>query len=203
MVCESYYYGNLWQVFVQVIVYLIEEKGLQVFILVEVVCQVGVSVVVFYCYFVGCDELLEEVVWYGFEEFLQWFEIVFFGGKFILFLVLFYMGKVYLVFVVEWCGYYIVMFEFGILIILNFVLIQVVDWVCGVLVMVVEELFCIVFGDQCLFVWMVVDYIWVFSYGVVELFSCGKFGGCLLILFEDMLESGMLIYLCGFGVIFV
>lgn len=41
---------------------LIEEKGLIGFILFEVVCEVGVILVVVYWYFVGCEDLIVEVV---------------------------------------------------------------------------------------------------------------------------------------------
>ena len=48
---------------------------------------------------------------------------------------------------------------------------------------------------------MVANHIWALSHGVVELFSRGKPGGRTPIAPTDMLESGVLIYLRGLGVL--
>lgn len=58
----GYYYGNLCQVLVEVVLQFIEVKGLIGFILFEVVKIVGVILVVVYRYFEGCDDLIVEVV---------------------------------------------------------------------------------------------------------------------------------------------
>ena len=48
---------------------------------------------------------------------------------------------------------------------------------------------------------MVANHVWAMSHGVVELFGRGRPGGRAPIGADDMLESGVLIYLRGLGVI--
>ena len=48
---------------------------------------------------------------------------------------------------------------------------------------------------------MVANHIWAISHGVVELFGRGKPGSRSPISAAEMLESGVLIYLRGLGVI--
>ena len=48
---------------------------------------------------------------------------------------------------------------------------------------------------------MVANHIWALSHGVVELFARGKRGTRSPISAEDMLNSGVLVYLRGLGII--
>ncbi|MFT4013143.1 MAG: TetR/AcrR family transcriptional regulator [Paracoccus sp. (in: a-proteobacteria)] len=197
----SYHHGNLRQALVQATIGLIEERGPQAFTLAEAARLAGVSAAAPYRHFAGRDELLEEVARQGFEEFAERLEAAFDQGRPSPLSAFLRMGQAYLAFAAERRGSYIAMFESGISIAGNAALSQAAERARGTLVRGAEALFQRVPSGPRPPAGMVADHIWALSHGVVELFGRGKPGGRSPISAPDMLESGVLIYLRGLGVI--
>lgn len=201
MARETYHHGNLRQALTEATVRLIEEKGPQAFTLAEAARAAGVSAAAPYRHFSGREDLLEEVARQGFEEFANRLEAAFDDGRPTPLSSFLRMCKAYLAFADQRRGHYIAMFESGISITGNAALTQAADRARGTLVRGAETLFQRIPGGRRPPAGMVADHVWALSHGVVELFSRGKPGGRSPIGPEDMLESGVLIYLRGLGVI--
>lgn len=201
MARSSYHHGNLRHALIEATVQLIEEKGPQAFTLAEAARLAGVSAAAPYRHFSGRDEVLEDIARQGFEEFADRLEAAFDDGRPRALTAFLRMGQEYLVFAAERRGYYIAMFESGLSIAGNPALAQASERARGVLVRGAEALFqgTAIAGRPPS--GMIADHVWALSHGVVELFSRGKPGSRSPISPADMLESGVLIYLRGLGVI--
>lgn len=201
MARSSYHHGNLRQALVDATTRLIEEQGPQAFTLAEAARLAGVSAAAPYRHFTGKDDLLEEVARQGYVEFSERLEAAFGEGQPSALSAFLRMGQAYLTFAAERRGFYIAMFESGISIAGNPALAQASDRAQSVLLRGAEALFKRLPADRRPPAGMVANHIWAMSHGVVELFGRGKPGGRSPISPSDMLESGVLIYLRGLGVI--
>ncbi|KGJ09982.1 TetR/AcrR family transcriptional regulator (plasmid) [Paracoccus versutus] len=201
MARTSYHHGNLRQALVEATVQLIEEKGPQAFTLAEAARLAGVSAAAPYRHFAGREDLLEEVARQGFEEFADRLEAAFDQGRPRPLTAFLRMGQEYLTFAAERRGFYMAMFESGISIAGNAGLSQASERARGILVRGAETLFAQLPNGRRPPPGMVADHVWALSHGVVELFGRGKPGSRSPISAGDMLESGVLIYLRGLGVI--
>lgn len=197
----SYHHGNLRQALVEATTRLIEEKGPQGFTLAEAARLAGVSGAAPYRHFAGRDELLEEIARQGFEEFSDLLEAAFDGGRPSPLSAFTRIGQAYLRFAAERRGAYTAMFESGISITGNPALSQAAERARAIMVAAATLLFQRQPPERRPPAGMVADHIWAMSHGVVELFGRGKPGARSPISPEDMLESGVLIYLRGLGVI--
>ena len=198
---KSYHHGNLRQALVDATAALVEEAGPQSFTLTEAARRAGVSPAAPYRHFKGRDDLLEEVARQGFLEFAARLETAFDEGRPNPMTAFLRMGQAYLDFARERPGFYMAMFESGISITGNAELTRASDRAFGMLVRAAETLFAEMPQDRRPPARMVANHIWALSHGVVELFSRGKPGGRTPIAPGDMLESGVLIYLRGLGVL--
>lgn len=198
---KSYHHGNLRQALVDATAALVEESGPQSFTLTEAARRAGVSPAAPYRHFKGRDDLLEEVARQGFLEFAARLETAFDEGRPNALTAFLRMGQAYLDFARERPGFYMAMFESGISITGNAELTRASDRAFGMLVRAAETLFAEMPQDRRPPARMVANHIWALSHGVVELFSRGKPGGRTPIAPADMLESGVLIYLRGLGVL--
>ncbi len=200
MARSSYHHGNLRQALVDATVQLIEDSGPQGFTLAEAARLAGVSAAAPYRHFTGREELLEELARQGFEEFAARLEAAFDEGRPRPLTAFLRMGQEYLNFAAERRGFYIAMFESGISIAGNSGLQQASERARGVLLRGAEALFPNRPGPRPP-AGMIADHIWALSHGVVELFGRGRPGARSPVSAADMLESGVLIYLRGLGVI--
>ncbi|MFV0303634.1 MAG: TetR/AcrR family transcriptional regulator [Paracoccus sp. (in: a-proteobacteria)] len=198
---KSYHHGNLRQALVDATAALVEEAGPQSFTLTEAARRAGVSPAAPYRHFKGRDDLLEEVARQGFLEFAGRLEAAFDAGRPNPMTAFLRMGQTYLDFARERPGFYMAMFESGISITGNAELARASDRALGILVGAAETLFAEMPAEKRPPARMVANHIWALSHGVVELFSRGKPGGRTPIAPADMLESGVLIYLRGLGVL--
>lgn len=198
---KSYHHGNLRQALVEATADLIEQSGPQAFTLAEAARRAEVSPAAPYRHFKGRDDLLEEVARQGFIDFADRLDAAFDEGRPHPLDAFQRMGQAYLDFAAERPGYYMAMFESGISIAGNAALTEASERAQGVLVRGAEALFAHVALADRPPARMVANHIWALSHGVVELFSRGKPGGRTPISPSDMLESGVLVYLRGLGLI--
>lgn len=198
---ESYHHGNLRQALVDATVGLIEDKGPMGFTLAEAARLAGVSAAAPYRHFSGRDQLLEEVARQGFHDFALRLESAFDGGKPSALSAFLRMGQAYLRFASEKPGFYMAMFESGLSITGNADLTAAADRAQDAMQGASAALFERLAPDSRPPARMVANHVWAMSHGVVELFGRGRPGGRAPIGADDMLESGVLIYLRGLGVI--
>lgn len=198
---KSYHHGNLRQALVEATADLVQEQGPQAFTLTEAARRAGVSPAAPYRHFKGRDELLEEVARQGFIDFAARLEAAFDGGRPKPLSAFLRMGQAYLDFASERPGYYMAMFESGLSIAGNADLAAASGRAQGVLVTAAEALASRLPPERRPPVRMVANHIWAMSHGVVELFGRGRPGTRSPVAPTEMLESGVLIYLRGLGVI--
>ncbi len=197
----SYHHGNLRQALVDAAAALIEEKGPLAFTLTEAARRAGVSAAAPYRHFAGREELLAEVARQGFEEFTARLNAAFDGGQPSTISALQRIGIAYLRFARERPGLYMAMFESGMDFAGDSPTGQAAHLAQSVHLRAARALFAhLPEGDRPPAM-MVANHIWALSHGVVELFSRGKPGANSPISPEDLLESGVLIYLRGLGVL--
>lgn len=197
----SYHHGNLRQALVDATVGLIEQKGPAGFTLAEAARLAGVSAAAPYRHFEGRDQLLEEVARQGYLDFAARLEAAFGGGQPSALSAFLRMGQAYLTFASEKPGFYIAMFESGLSIAGNAELSAAADRAQEALLTGATALFARIPADRRPPPIMVANHIWAMSHGVVELFGRGRPGSRVPVTAADMLESGVLIYLRGLGVI--
>lgn len=198
---ETYHHGNLRQALVDASVRLIEQKGPMGFTLAEAARQAGVSAAAPYRHFTGRDELLEEVARQGFLDFAARLETAFADGAPSPLSAFLRMGDAYLSFAAERPGFYMAMFESGLSIVGNADLAAAAERAEDVLTRSAEAMFERLPAGRRPPPSMVANHVWAMSHGVVELFGRGRPGARSPVSAAEMLESGMLIYLRGLGVI--
>lgn len=201
MARDSYHHGNLRQALVDATVALIEQKGPMAFTLAEAARQAGVSAAAPYRHFSGRDQLLEEVARQGFLDFAARLEAAFDGGRPSALSTFLRMGEAYLGFAAARPGFYMAMFESGLSIAGNADLAAAAERAELALVRAAEALFARLPPGRRPPATMVANHVWALSHGVVELFGRGRPGTRSPIGAAEMLESGVLIYLRGLGVI--
>lgn len=201
MARDSYHHGNLRQALVDATVALIEQKGPMAFTLAEAARQAGVSAAAPYRHFSGRDQLLEEVARQGFLDFAARLEAAFDGGRPSALSAFLRMGEAYLGFAAARPGFYMAMFESGLSIAGNADLAAAAERAELALVRAAEALFARLAPGRRPPATMVANHVWALSHGVVELFGRGRPGTRSPIGAAEMLESGVLIYLRGLGVI--
>ncbi len=201
MARKGYHHGNLREALVKATIKLIEEKGPTGFTMAEAAKQAGVSAAAPYRHFKGREELIAEIARQGFAIFgdlmqyaqqknhasaLSAFEAV---------------GRAYLAFARKFPGYYIAMFESGINLNRDPEIASVANSAMNGLVSAAEALCQHIPADKRPPANMIANHIWAMSHGVVELFARGEPGTNTPYSPEDLLESGIGIYLRGLGVI--
>lgn len=198
---QSYHHGNLREALVEAAVELIEQTGPQAFTLAEAARRAGVSPAAPYRHFKGRDDLLEEVAKRGFCLFAEKVHAAYDGGLPNPLRALGRVGSAYLEFASENPGYYTAMFESNVAVVSNPELWEISERAFGVLVRAAEALAESLPKDERPPARMVANHIWALSHGVVELFSRSKNYSRTPVSPEDMLSSGVLIYLRGLKLI--
>lgn len=198
---QRYHHGNLREALVEATVALIEQRGPLAFTLAEAARQAGVSAAAPYRHFKGRDDLLEEVARRGFLDFADLLEAAFDEGRPSPLSAMMRLGTAYLDFAREQPGYYMAMFESGVSVAGNPDLAQAASRADAALSDAAAALFDHLPEDQRPPARMVAHHIFAMSHGVVELFTRGRPGARSPISPEEMLESGVLIYLRGLGLL--
>ncbi len=201
MARKGYHHGNLREALVKATIKLIEEKGPTGFTMAEAAKQAGVSAAAPYRHFKGRDELIAEIARQGFAIFgdlMQYAQQTNHSSALSAFEAV---GRAYLAFARKFPGYYIAMFESGINLNRDPEIATVASSAMNGLVSAAEALCQHIPADKRPPASMIANHIWAMSHGVVELFARGEPGTNTPYSPEDLLESGIGIYLRGLGVI--
>ncbi|SFI85679.1 TetR/AcrR family transcriptional regulator [Celeribacter neptunius] len=198
---RGYHHGNLRQALVDAALVLIEQKGPTGFTLSEAAKTAGVTPAAVYRHFEGREDLIAEIARQGFEVFADLLDYAFESGQPSALASFEATGRAYLAFARKYPGHYIAMFESGISMQRTPELHQVATRALGVLERAAEHLSQQIPAENRPPPQMFAAHIWAMSHGVVELFARGTPGAKCPFPPEDLLETGIGIYLRGLGLI--
>ncbi len=198
---KGYHHGNLREALVAATLRLIEERGPLGFTLAEAARAAGVSPAAPYRHFPGREALIEEAARQGFLLFAERLEAAWNGGQPSALSAFLRMGEAYLVFAQSNPGHYAAMFESGISTVANPDLAHASGRAFSALAGAAARLAERLPPERRPPAGMVANHVWALSHGIVELFARGKPGGRAPYSAEELLESGVSIYLRGLGLI--
>ena len=184
---RGYHHGNLRQALVEATLTLITEKGPQGFTISEAAKAAGVTPAAVYRHFHGREELLAEIARQGFEIFADLMDHAYQSGQPSALASFEATGRAYLAFARKFPGHYMAMFEAGLSMNANPELAHAATRATAILEKSAAAMFS--------------AHIWALSHGVVELYARGTPGARTPFPPEDLLESGIGIYLRGLGLI--
>ncbi|MCP5037281.1 MAG: TetR/AcrR family transcriptional regulator [Rhodobacteraceae bacterium] len=198
---RGYHHGNLRQALVDAALQLIEVKGPSGFTLSEAAKQAGVTPAAVYRHFAGREDLIGEAALQGYDVFADLMEYAYNKGQPSALASFEATGRAYLAFARKYPGHYVAMFESGISVNHTPELAKVAGRALGVLEKAASELSTHIPPGKRPPARMVSAHIWAMCHGVVELFARGSPGTKSPFPPEDLLESGIGIYLRGLGLI--
>ncbi len=198
---RGYHHGNLRQALVDAALSLIEAKGPAGFTLSEAAKQAGVTPAAVYRHFAGRVDLIAEAARQGFEIFADLMEYAYAQGQPSALASFESVGRAYLAFARKYPGHYISMFESGVSLNHSPELAQASGRAMAVLERSAADLSDHIPPEKRPPSRMVAEHIWAMSHGVVELFARAAPGTKSPFPPEDLLESGIGIYLRGLGLI--
>ena len=198
---QGYHHGNLRRALVDSALRLIEEKGPTGFTLSEAAKGADVTPAAVYRHFDGREALIAEAARQGYEIFADLIEHAHDTGGPSALSRLEAVGRAYLAFARRHPGHYIAMFESGVSINRTPALAALARRAFGVLERSAEEISAHIPPERRPPSQMVSAHIWAMSHGVVELFARGSPGTKAPFPPEDLLESGIGVYLRGLGLV--
>lgn len=198
---RGYHHGNLRQALVEAALSLIEEKGPAGFTLSEAAKQAGVTPAAVYRHFAGREDLIAEAARQGYEIFADVMQYAYDKGQPSALASFESTGRAYLAFARKYPGHYIAMFESGISINRTPELAAGASRAWAVLQRAAEDLSRHIPPEKRPPSSMFSAHIWALSHGVVELFARNSPGTQSPFPPEDLLESGIGIYLRGLGLV--
>ncbi len=198
---RGYHHGNLRQALVEAALALIAEKGPTGFTLSEAAKTAEVTPAAVYRHFSGRDQLLAEVARQGYDIFAALMAFAYNDGKPTALAAFGSTGRAYLAFARKYPGHYMAMFESGLNLQAHPDLAIVSQKARDVIERAAEQLMGHLPADKRPPATMVSAHIWALSHGVVELFMRGAPGAKSPFAPEDLLESGVGIYLRGLGLL--
>ena len=197
---RGYHHGNLRAALLEAALNLIREKGPTGFTLSEAAKQAGVTPAAVYRHFSGREDLIAEAARQGFEIFAEVMaeacanqpsDLAAFEAA----------GRAYLDFARRYPGHYVAMFESGIAINRSPELAAAANRALGQIEARAQALSAHIPPEMRPPPSMVAAHVRALSHGVVELFARAPTGGQGPFSPEDLLESGIGIYLRGLGLI--
>ncbi len=198
---RGYHHGNLRQALIDAALQLITEKGPMGFTLSEAAKQAGVTPAAVYRHFDGRDALIAETARQGFEIFADVMEYAYDSGQPSPLAAFEATGRAYLAFARKYPGHYIAMFESGICVTGSPDLLAASARARGILDRAAEDLSRQIPAGHRPPPAMFSAHVWALSHGVVELFLRNSAGTRSPFAPEDLLESGIGIYMRGLGLI--
>ncbi|REC57622.1 TetR/AcrR family transcriptional regulator [Rhodosalinus sediminis] len=201
MAKRGYHHGNLRQELVAAALRLIEARGPQGFTLSEAAKQAGVTPAAVYRHFEGREDLIAEAARQGYEIFAEVMGAAYETGQPSALAAFEATGRAYLAFARRYPGHYIAMFESGISIQRTPELAAAADRAWGVLQRAAEDLSQHIPPEKRPPPAMFSAHVWAMSHGVVELFARNSPGTQSPFPAEELLESGIGVYLRGLGLI--
>ncbi|SNR70667.1 TetR/AcrR family transcriptional regulator [Puniceibacterium sediminis] len=198
---RGYHHGNLAQALVDAALTLIEAKGPTGFTLSEAAKQAGVTPAAVYRHFSGREDLIAEAALQGYEIFADLMQYAYDSGQPSALAAFEATGRAYLAFARKYPGHYIAMFESGISVNHSPALAEVSARARGVQERAAAGLSRHIPPAKRPPAAMVSAHIWALSHGVVELYARNSPGTQSPYPPEDLLESGIGIYLRGLGLL--
>ena len=198
---RGYHHGNLRQALVEGALKLIEDRGPSGFTLSEAAKQAGVTPAAVYRHFEGREDLIAEAALQGYEIFADLMEYAFGTGQPSALASFEATGRAYLAFARKYPGHYVAMFEAGISMNRTPELAAASERARGVLEKAASALSEHIPPEKRPPPAMFSAHIWAMSHGVVELFARGEAGARAPFSPEDLLESGIGVYLRGLGLV--
>ncbi|WP_227267969.1 TetR/AcrR family transcriptional regulator [Roseobacter weihaiensis] len=198
---RGYHHGNLRQALIDAALELIEAKGPTGFTLSEAAKQAGVTPAAVYRHFEGREDLIAEAARQGYEIFADLMDYAYQSGQPSALAAFEATGRAYLAFARRHPGHYIAMFESGISVNRTPELAAVAGRASGVLEKAATDLSQHIPEDKRPPASMFSAHIWALSHGVVELFARNSPGRASPFPPDDLLETGIGIYLRGLGLI--
>ena len=198
---RGYHHGNLRQALVEAALHLIETKGPTGFTLSEAAKQAGVTPAAVYRHFAGREDLIAEAARQGYAIFGDVMQYAYDQGQPSAMASFTATGRAYLAFARNYPGHYIAMFESGISINRTPELATVAARARTVLERAADDLSRHIPPEKRPPPAMFSAHIWALSHGVVELFARNSPGTQSPFPAEDLLESGIGVYLRGLGLI--
>ncbi len=200
MAKRGYHHGNLRQALVEAALELIEHKGPTGFTLSEAAKTAGVTPAAVYRHFEGREDLIAEAARQGFEMFADLMQYAYDAGQPSALAAFEATGRAYLAFARKHPGHYIAMFESGISANRTPELAAASARARGVLEKAAADLSKHIPPQKRPPASMFSAHIWALSHGVVELYARNT-GTASPFPPEDLLETGIGIYLRGLGLI--
>lgn len=198
---RGYHHGNLRQALVEAALKLVEERGPAGFTLSEAAREAGVTPAAVYRHFEGREDLIAEAARQGYEIFADLMDYAFQSGQPSALASFEATGRAYLAFARKYPGHYVAMFESGISVNRTPELALVAARASAVLEKAAAALSEHIPPEKRPPAAMFSAHIWAMSHGVVELFARGAPGRTAPFPPEELLESGIGIYLRGMGLI--
>ena len=198
---KGYHHGNLRQALIDAALELIEQRGPTGFTLSEAAKQAGVTPAAVYRHFEGREDLIAEGAIQGYGIFADLMEYAYQSGQPSALKAFEATGRAYLAFARKYPGHYIAMFESGISVNRNADLAAVANRANGVLEKAATDLSQHIPEDKRPPASMFSAHIWAMSHGVVELFARNSPGRASPFPPDDLLETGIGIYLRGLGLV--
>lgn len=198
---RGYHHGNLREALVAGCLSLIEKRGPTGFTLSEAAREAGVTPAAVYRHFEGREDLIAEAALQGYAIFAAAMEDAYADGKPSDLAAFEATGRAYLAFANKYPGHYVAMFESGISIQRTPELNKAASRALGVLETAAVALSQHIPVDKRPPPQMFAAHIWALSHGVVELFARGSPGTKSPFPPEDLLETGIGIYLRGLGLV--
>lgn len=198
---HGYHHGNLRQALVEAALALIAERGPSGFTLSEAAKRADVTPAAVYRHFAGRDDLIAEVARQGYDIFAALMEFAYADGHPSALAAFEATGRAYLAFARKYPGHYMAMFESGLSFNAHPDLALVAGKARAVLEKAAEKLSEQMPADRRPPATMFSAHVWAMSHGVVELYMRGAPGAKSPFTPEDLLESGIGIYLRGLGLL--
>ena len=201
MLKRGYHHGNLKEALVAACLRLIAERGPTGFTLSEAAREAGVTPAAVYRHFEGREDLIAEAARQGYEIFADLMDFAYDKGQPSALAAFEATGRAYLAFARKYPGHYVAMFESGIAVQRTPELAAAAGRAMGVLEKAARDLSQHIPPDKRPPAQMFSAHIWALSHGVVELFARSAPGTRSQFTPEDLLESGIGVYLRGLGLI--
>jgi AcrR family transcriptional regulator len=201
MTKRGYHHGNLRQALVDATLDLIADKGPTGFTMAEAAKQADVSAAAPYRHFAGREDLIAEVATQGFDLFADLLDFAYDQGRPSPLAAFESVGRAYLAFARKHPGHYIAMFESGVAPSQTPDLAQAAERANRVLIRAAEALSARIPPDRRPPPAMFAAHVSALSHGIVELYARGKPGSRSPFTPEELLETGVGIYLRGLGLL--
>ncbi len=201
MLKRGYHHGNLREALVEACLRLIAEKGPTGFTLSEAAREAGVTPAAVYRHFEGREDLIAEAARQGYEMFADLLEHAWEKGQPSALASFEATGRAYLAFANKFPGHYVAMFESGISVQRTPELAAAARRSVDIMERAARDLSQHIPPEKRPPPAMFWAHVWALSHGVVELFGRGSPGARCPFPPEDLLETGIGVYLRGLGLI--